>query len=42
MNIAELSKVFINFAMGNITMESISLDGEGGHYDLDSIKAEET
>nr|XP_040057060.1 ATP-binding cassette sub-family A member 12 [Gasterosteus aculeatus aculeatus] len=37
-----LDEVFINFAMGNITMESISLDGEGGHYDLDSIKAEET
>ncbi|KAM8855240.1 uncharacterized protein abca12 [Spinachia spinachia] len=37
-----LDEVFINFAMGNITIASISVHGEGGHDDLDSIKAEET
>ncbi|KAL6100670.1 abca12 [Pungitius sinensis] len=36
-----LDEVFINFAMGNIAMESVSLGGEGGHDGLDSIKAEE-
>uniref|UniRef100_A0A8C3B1G9 ATP binding cassette subfamily A member 12 n=1 Tax=Cyclopterus lumpus TaxID=8103 RepID=A0A8C3B1G9_CYCLU len=37
-----LDEVFINFAMGNITMESISLNCEDGYDDLDSIKAVET
>ncbi|XP_031714357.1 ATP-binding cassette sub-family A member 12 [Anarrhichthys ocellatus] len=37
-----LDEVFINFAMGNIAMESISLNSEDRYDDLDSIKAEET
>ncbi|KAI4805971.1 hypothetical protein KUCAC02_010563, partial [Chaenocephalus aceratus] len=34
-----LDEVFINFALGNIAMESISLNSEDGSDDLDSIKA---
>ncbi|XP_034059961.1 ATP-binding cassette sub-family A member 12 [Gymnodraco acuticeps] len=34
-----LDEVFINFALGTITMESISLNSEDGSDDLDSIKA---
>ncbi|XP_068590097.1 glucosylceramide transporter ABCA12 [Cebidichthys violaceus] len=37
-----LDEVFINFAMGTIAMESISLNSEDRYDDLDSIKAEET
>ncbi|XP_068429142.1 uncharacterized protein abca12 [Clinocottus analis] len=37
-----LDEVFINFAMGNTTMESISLNSEDGYDDLDFIKAVET
>ncbi|XP_033990287.1 uncharacterized protein abca12 isoform X2 [Trematomus bernacchii] len=34
-----LDEVFINFALGDIAMESISLNSEDGSDDLDSIKA---
>ncbi|TNN77398.1 ATP-binding cassette sub-family A member 12 [Liparis tanakae] len=37
-----LDEVFINFAMGNTDMESISLNCQDGYGDLDSIKAIET
>ncbi|XP_007540438.1 ATP-binding cassette sub-family A member 12-like [Poecilia formosa] len=37
-----LDEVFINFAMGNIGMETIPIHGEDDFEDLGSIKAVET